>query len=146
MGGKSPYPEEFRKDVVALCRAAGGKRTYAAVAAGLGITAESLRTWVRKENESQVQPGRREAGVKVSDSDIDALPMHRHRFHGDWNYTLHPQPRDTTNAAKDPRSAGGPSLQLCTGSLRNPELTGMPEPALDELVDQLAQKLDKLRE
>ncbi|GHD47066.1 hypothetical protein GCM10010317_023440 [Streptomyces mirabilis] len=35
---------------------------YAAVAADLGITAESLRTWVRKENESQALPERREAG------------------------------------------------------------------------------------
>lgn len=62
MGRKSPYPEEFRKDAIALYRAAGGKRTYAAVAADLGITAESLRTWVRKENESQALPERREAG------------------------------------------------------------------------------------
>ena len=49
MGRKSPYPEEFRKDAVALYRAAAGRRTYAAVAADLGITAESLRTWVRKD-------------------------------------------------------------------------------------------------
>jgi hypothetical protein len=87
-----------------------------------------------------------DTGVKVTDSDIDALPMHRHRFHGDWNYTLPPQPRDTTSPAKNPRSAGGPSPQSCTGWLRNPELTGMPEPALDELVDQLAQELDESRE
>lgn len=46
---KSPYPEEFRKDAVALYRAAGGKRTYAALAAELGITGETLRTWVRKD-------------------------------------------------------------------------------------------------
>jgi transposase len=62
VGRKSPYPQEFRKDAVALYRAAGGKRTYAAVAADLGITAESLRTWVRKENESQALPEHREAG------------------------------------------------------------------------------------
>ncbi len=42
----SLYPEEFRKDAVALYRGAAGNRTYAAVAADLGITAESLRTWV----------------------------------------------------------------------------------------------------
>lgn len=40
---KSPYPEEFRKDAVAHYRAAAGKRTYASVAADLGITAQSLR-------------------------------------------------------------------------------------------------------
>lgn len=55
MGRKSPYPEESRKDAVALYRAAAGKRTYAAVAADLGITAESLRTWVRKD-ETQAAP------------------------------------------------------------------------------------------
>ncbi|WP_445330177.1 ISAzo13 family transposase [Streptomyces olivochromogenes] len=87
-----------------------------------------------------------DTGIKVTDSDIDALPMHRHRFHGDWNYTLHPQPRDTTSAAKKPRSADCPPPRPCKGCLRNPELTGMPEPALDELVGQLAQKLDDIRE
>ncbi|MFF8035020.1 IS3 family transposase [Streptomyces sp. NPDC016626] len=61
MGRRSPYPEEFRKDAVALYRAAAGERTYAAVAADLGITAESLRTWVRKD-EVQAVPGRRGAG------------------------------------------------------------------------------------
>lgn len=60
MGRKSPYPEEFRKDAVALYRAAGGKRTYAAVAADLGITAESLRTWVRKD-ESPAATGHHDA-------------------------------------------------------------------------------------
>jgi transposase len=67
VGRRSPYPEEFRKDAVALYRAAGGKRTYAAVAADLGITAESLRTWVRKENESQALPERREAGGRPAE-------------------------------------------------------------------------------
>ncbi len=60
-GRKSPYPEEFTKDAVELYRAAAGKRTYSAVAADLGIMAESLRTWVRKDD-SQAVPGRREAG------------------------------------------------------------------------------------
>ncbi|MCX4571688.1 transposase [Streptomyces sp. NBC_01571] len=55
MGRKSSYPEEFRKDAVALYRAAAGKRTYVAMAADLGITAESLRTWVRKD-EAQSAP------------------------------------------------------------------------------------------
>lgn len=66
MGRKSPYPEEFRKDAVALYRAAGGKRTYAAVAADLGITAESLRTWVRKE-ESQAAREHRDGGASAAE-------------------------------------------------------------------------------
>lgn len=66
MGRRSPYPQEFRKDAVALYRAAAGKRTYTAVAADLGITAESLRTWVRKDD-SQAVPGRRDAGVSEAE-------------------------------------------------------------------------------
>ncbi|MBB4903368.1 hypothetical protein FHS37_007465 [Streptomyces griseostramineus] len=63
--GKPPYPEGFRKEAVALCRAAAGKRTYAAVAADLGITAESPRTWVRKDD-SQAVPGGRDDGCDLS--------------------------------------------------------------------------------
>ncbi|MFC9489263.1 IS3 family transposase [Streptomyces hydrogenans] len=66
MGRRSPYPEEFRKDAVALYRAAAGKRTYAAVAADLGITAESLRTWVRKD-EAQAVPGRRDTAGEAEE-------------------------------------------------------------------------------
>ncbi|MEU3550587.1 ISAzo13 family transposase [Streptomyces longwoodensis] len=95
---------------------------------------------------AELDPGTYDTGIKVTDSDIDALPMHRHRFHGDWNYTLHPQPRDTPRSASNPRPAGGTSPQSCLGCLRNPELTGMPESALDELISQLAQDLDELRE
>jgi len=114
------------------------------------IAATTTRTGLKVH--AEVDTGTYDTGIKVadsdsdSDSDIDALPMHRHRFHGDWNYTLHPQPGDTTSAARNPRSASRPSTQPCTGCLRNPELTGMPEPALDELVGQLAQKVDELRE
>jgi transposase len=29
-------------------------------------------------------------GIKYTDKDIAALPLQRHDFHGDWNYTMHP--------------------------------------------------------
>ncbi|MFE5302277.1 transposase, partial [Streptomyces sp. NPDC056632] len=66
MGRRSPYSEESGKDAVALFRAAAGKRTYAAVAADLGVTAESLRTWVRKD-EAPAMPDGRDAGVSVAE-------------------------------------------------------------------------------
>ncbi|WP_329319114.1 MULTISPECIES: ISAzo13 family transposase [unclassified Streptomyces] len=103
------------------------------------IAATTTRTGLRVH--AELDPGTYDTGIKVTDSDIDALPLHRHRFHGDWNYTLHPQPRDNANA-----SAGCSPPGPCRGCLRNPELTGMPEPALDELVNQLAEKLEELRE
>ncbi|MGW7674442.1 transposase [Streptomyces sp. NPDC054775] len=51
VGRMSPYPAEFRNDAVALYRAGGGKRTYAAVAADVGVTGETLRSWVRQADE-----------------------------------------------------------------------------------------------
>lgn len=61
VGRKSPYPEEFRKDAVALYCAAAGKRTYAAVAVDLGIAAESLRTCVQGRDAGRAR-GQRECG------------------------------------------------------------------------------------
>lgn len=31
------------------------------------------------------------AGVKVTDAEMDSINIHRHGFHGDWNYTITPQ-------------------------------------------------------
>ena len=31
-------------------------------------------------------------GIKISDVAMRALPITRDDFHGDWNYTLHPNP------------------------------------------------------
>ncbi|WP_443111291.1 IS3 family transposase [Amycolatopsis sp. A1MSW2902] len=45
MSGSSRYPEEFRRDAVALARSAS--RPLAQVARELGVNHETLRTWVR---------------------------------------------------------------------------------------------------
>ncbi len=29
-------------------------------------------------------------GIKISDQQMDALPLQRQKFHRDWNYTLNP--------------------------------------------------------
>jgi alpha-ketoglutarate-dependent taurine dioxygenase len=31
-------------------------------------------------------------GLKISDTELAALPLTRHNWHGDWNYTLAPTP------------------------------------------------------
>jgi hypothetical protein len=33
-------------------------------------------------------------GVKISKAEVDAVPLTRHKFHGDWNYTVHPPATD----------------------------------------------------
>lgn len=44
-------------------------------------------------------------GLKVSDTQMAALPLDRHDWHGDWNYTLRPEPPAPPTAAT-PASAG----------------------------------------
>ena len=29
-----------------------------------------------------------EAGRKITDAELDVVPLARHKFHGDWNYTI----------------------------------------------------------
>jgi hypothetical protein len=42
---------------------------------------------VRSEIDANTYP----AGVKVTDDEMDAINILRHKFHGDWNYTIRPQ-------------------------------------------------------
>jgi hypothetical protein len=64
---------------------------------------------------AEVDTGAYPTGVEVNDAQVAALPMTRHRFHGDWNYTLHAHavppryPRRDTHAANtrpDPHRTG----------------------------------------
>ena len=34
-------------------------------------------------------------GIKVDDADMDAINLHRHEFHGEWNYTIKPRGKST---------------------------------------------------
>ncbi|WP_435807742.1 ISAzo13 family transposase [Streptomyces canus] len=87
-------------------------------------------------------------GVQVSDDELAALPITRHRFHGDWNYTLHPQhPRDTTAINNTPAQApANRPDHLTRRSLQDPELTGMTRQRLSELIDTLTPVLEVQRE
>ncbi len=74
VGRRSPYPEEFRNDAVALWRASGGKRTYGAVAADVGVTGETLRSWVRQGDEQVGRGhGRSEASGESRDEELTRL-------------------------------------------------------------------------
>jgi hypothetical protein len=67
-------------------------------------------------------------GAQVSEADLAALPLTRHAFHGDWNYTLHPHPDPTGEL---PTGADPPALS-------DPALTGMDRAHLDHLTAELA--------
>ncbi|SBV05963.1 Rhodopirellula transposase DDE domain-containing protein [Streptomyces sp. MnatMP-M77] len=46
------------------------------------IKATTTHTGLRVH--AELDPGTYETDIKVTDKDIDAVPMRRHRFHGDW--------------------------------------------------------------
>jgi hypothetical protein len=53
------------------------------------IAATTTRTGLRVR--AELDASAYDTGVKVSDAQMDALPLTRHHWHGDWNYT--PAPR-----------------------------------------------------
>jgi transposase len=55
---RPPYPEEFRREAVALIRS--GQRTLAEASKSLGVSQQTLRTWLKRED---VDAGRAE-GVR----------------------------------------------------------------------------------
>ncbi|MCQ8836657.1 ISAzo13 family transposase, partial [Streptomyces malaysiensis] len=97
---------------------------------------------------AELDTGRYPTGIQVSDEDIDALPITRHHFHGDWNYTLRPQlPEEatTTNNAAG-QAPANTSHQLTPHSLQDPELTGMTRQQLSDLIDALTPAMELQRE
>ena len=60
--------------------------SYRTVIELIGATTTGKGLRIRAERDE----GTYETGVKVSDKELAALPLRRHDFHGDWNYTLTP--------------------------------------------------------
>jgi hypothetical protein len=54
----------------------------------IGATTSRTGLRVQAELDTNAYPTK----VKVSDAEMAALALTRHAFHGDWNYTLQPQP------------------------------------------------------
>jgi hypothetical protein len=75
-------------------------------------------------------------GIKVSDDQLAQVPIIRHSWHGEWNYTVHPMPpqpaEDNDEVPQTPRRS--PSRQW----LRDPVLTGLTPTQWDELIEKLS--------
>jgi transposase len=100
------------------------------------IAATTTRTGLTVR--AELDPGSYPTGTEISDAQMAAVPLARHRFHGDWNYTVHPRPTPSppaTGAAEPSQlAAGAPGRFL----LSHPALTGMSRRHLDDLVAELA--------
>ena len=104
------------------------------------IAATTTRTGLRVR--AELDDSTYETGVKVSDRQMDALPLTRHDWHGDWNYTLRPEAYDQDAGAPDPFDQPSPDLAwLC-----HPALTGLPAAEWDALTATLMTLHDQQRE
>lgn len=54
---RPPYPPEFRREAIRLVRASDEERPIPKVARELGVTAETLRNWVKQD---EIDAGERE--------------------------------------------------------------------------------------
>jgi transposase len=83
-----------------------------------------------------------DTGTKISDRQMEALPLTRHDWHGDWNYTLRPEDYDQAADAPDPFDQPSPDLAW----LANPALTGVSAGEWDDLIAALMMLHDQQRE
>jgi transposase len=104
------------------------------------IAATTTRTGLRVH--AELDPGSYATGAKISDAQLAALPLTRHDWHGDWNYTLAPRPAAPPDPAPAPPSRATPDLAWLT----HPAITGLPARALDALTAALTGPAGQLRE
>ena len=81
---------------------------------------------------AELDPGSYPPGAKVSDEQMASLPLDHHHWHGDWNYTLRPQP-PALPPPPPPSSPRGPERS----SWAHPALTGLTSTQWDQLISTL---------
>jgi hypothetical protein len=82
---------------------------------------------------AELDPGSCPAGARVSKAQVNALPLTRHDWHGDWNYTLRPEPP----APPPPPPPSGPG----TAAWAHPALTGLAPAQWDQLITAVHDRL-----
>jgi Rhodopirellula transposase DDE domain len=85
---------------------------------------------------AELDTGGYETGVKISNRQMKALPLTRHDWHGDWNYTLHPIVADQA-ADASASDQGEPPDQPDRAWLHHSALTGLDQTHWDELIEKL---------
>jgi hypothetical protein len=104
------------------------------------IAATTTRTGLRVR--AELDTSAYGTGIKISDRQMEALPLTRHDWHGDWNYTLRPEDYDQAAGAPDPFDQPSPDLAW----LVHPALTGLPAGEWDALTATLMTLHDQQRE
>jgi transposase len=110
--------------------------SHQVIVAAIAATTTGTGLRVRAELDTGTYP----TGATISDEQLAALPLRRHDWHGDWNYTLCPRP---------PAPASPPPPRPGRGERpgwAHPALTGMPAAEWDQLTTALALPYQAQRE
>ena len=62
-------------------------RTFETIVNLIGHTSTATGLRVKAKLDKRTYP----TGVEVTKADMDLLDLHRHEFHGEWNYQLRPR-------------------------------------------------------
>ena len=116
------------------------------------IAATTTRTGLKVR--AELDDGQYPTGAQVSDAQMKALPLDRHDWHGDWNYTLRPDGHGDWARAFRPRGQGQPPAapdpfdqpSPALAWLRHPALTGLPAAEWNALIATLVPLYDQQRE
>jgi len=78
-------------------------------------------------------------GVRISDEQMAALPLARHAWHGDWNYTLHPEtypqlPNLLPAAGPDPFDQPSPDMTWLAHPAMTERVTGLTTPQWNAMI------------
>jgi hypothetical protein len=95
------------------------------------IAATTTKTGLRVQ--ARLDTNAYPTGMSVTDADMLVLPLARHPFHGDWNYTLHP------STGQHHQQSGQQDAEASMGitALSDPLLTGMTHQELTDLTTRL---------
>lgn len=99
-------------------------------------TIEATTTTSGLRVRAQLDTGTYAGGRELHRHVVETLPLTRHEFHGEWNYTLKPQP-PTPVPDSLPRQREKLPAAAAMDLLADPVLTGLSREKLDELVRRL---------
>jgi hypothetical protein len=103
------------------------------------IAATTTRTGLTVH--AELDPGSYPTGAAVTDTEMRALAITPHHWHGEWNYTLHPHTLTPPAPTPSRRAARITESDHAPGWLSHPTLTGMPDHDLDQLLTAFTEHL-----
>jgi Rhodopirellula transposase DDE domain len=92
--GRPLYPNADRLLVTADAGGSNGYRELARPALGQPVIVELIAATTTRSGlkvRAELDQGRYPLGVKISHRELAAVPIRRHQWHGEWNYTVLPQ-------------------------------------------------------